>query len=130
MECTRPFDNEDISATMMRRARCLHVTKYSMDTASNIKMLAREMPPEGRTVERENLLQLWIWIHRIEVLVFGGNAEDIMDEGSAFWASKGLDSVGVWNLLHMGRESDQIGREDVHFSDSLACKTYDSTFRR
>jgi hypothetical protein len=30
--------DEDISATMMRRARCFRVTRYSMDTSQNIKV--------------------------------------------------------------------------------------------
>ena len=32
--------DEDISATMIRRARCLRVTRYSMDTSNNIKVSA------------------------------------------------------------------------------------------
>lgn len=55
----QPRADEDISATMMRRARCLHVTRYSMDTSSNITMLSQELPSEGQSLDRERLLRLW-----------------------------------------------------------------------
>merc|ERR1712003_399319 len=34
--------NEDISSTMMRRARCLHATRYSVDAATNLQMFFDE----------------------------------------------------------------------------------------
>ena len=42
MEKSGDTHDEDVSATMIRRARCLRVTRYSMDTANNIKVSARD----------------------------------------------------------------------------------------
>jgi len=39
---TRVFD-EDISGTMMRRARCLHAANYSTDAGANLQMLSEEV---------------------------------------------------------------------------------------
>jgi hypothetical protein len=42
MEKSAVIEDEDISATMMRRARCFRVTRYSMDTSQNIKVGYKE----------------------------------------------------------------------------------------
>jgi len=48
MEGKKLLTTEDISARMMRRARCLHSFRYSTDASANVKMLEDE---------REQLLQ-------------------------------------------------------------------------
>ena len=121
------FD-EDISATMMRRAQCLHVSRYSMDTASNIKMLSEEMPVGARIIPdspsaRFTLLRLWSYIDRVEVLC--SEAEDVEDK--AMWLAKGLVDAGVWDLLRMDQEE---AREDHVISEALSCNIYDSQERR
>lgn len=84
-------ESEDISATMMRRARCLHAARYSTDAAANLQMLSEEdsdfneinqieeqhagnqdrseveaqSPPFNN---REALWRLWNWIERVEML--------------------------------------------------------------
>ena len=36
------ISTEDISARMMRRARCLHESRYSTDASDNVRMLEEE----------------------------------------------------------------------------------------
>ena len=43
MEGNALIAQEDISAKMMRRARCLHSKRYSTDAVANVKMLEDEM---------------------------------------------------------------------------------------
>lgn len=135
MERGQASPDEDISATMMRRARCLQQAKYSMDTKSNIKILANEIGPE-----RDALLRLWTWIDRIESLANSavlntteelGATSNPMDDGGLSWASKGLDEAGVWKLLQMGEEKpSDMTHDSILNSDSLACNVYDSPVRR
>jgi hypothetical protein len=132
MESLEIHQNEDISATMMRRARCLHVAKYSMNTSSNIKMLAEdgilaeESPQDGLSPTRAALLRLWSWIDRVEELCSDGN--ELWEDGLLF-SPRGLVDAGAWQLLRMGY--DEGNDNDVEsFSEALACPTYDSSGRR
>ena len=90
MESLKIRPNEDVSATMMRRARCLHVARYSMDTASNIKLLSEDglVAESNKEVSptRESLLRLWTWVDRMESLF----AED---DGS--WPVQSLVEAGA-----------------------------------
>ena len=99
-------EEDDISATMMGRARCLRKARYSMDTASNIKMLSEEIPrgesfTDGLSA-RFTLLRLWSWIDRVESLC--EDAEDIEDD--SLWPARGLLDAGIWNLLGMETEGE------------------------
>lgn len=127
MESLQMRAGEDISATMMRRARCLHVARYSMNTASNIKMISEEQPigeAEESPSLRYALLRLWSWIDRVEAL--SNDAENLEDD--AIWPSiKGLVDAGVWQLLRMDQE-DSI--DETKMSEALSCNTYDSQARR
>jgi WD40 repeat protein len=118
--------NEDISATMMRRAGCLHVAKYSMAASPNIKMLASELSgSQGASslTTTNPLLRLWRWIERAEALC-SEPADDSFDESN--WPAKGLVDAGVLKLL----ELDEGQSEGQSYSDSLSCATYDSAGRR
>jgi hypothetical protein len=128
MESLKMRAGEDISATMMRRARCLYVARYSMNTASNIKMLSEEQPI-GEAIEssalRYALLRLWSWIDRVEAL---SNDSENLEDMDAIWpANKGLVDAGIWRLLRMD-EGDSI--DEMNISESLSCNTYDSQARR
>jgi hypothetical protein len=142
MESFEPQMEEDISATMMRRARCLHVARYSMDTAANIQMLAEQMPEfttSGDSVTstgslapstRETLVRLWSWIERVEALASESSSQSSSsadDLDTVVWPAKGLIDAGVWQLLTMNKGREQ---DEVVFSESLACHTYDSSARR
>lgn len=125
----RPFlsIDEDISATMMRRARCSHFANYSIDTALNIDILTNEATTLMNTQtlsEREQLIRLWKWIQRVEAL-----CEESSDEYTnppEEWVVKGLMDAGALQLL----EANAVKRETKNYSDSLCCATYDSDSRR
>ena len=125
MENAEISHDEDISATMMRRARCLRVARYSMDTSSNIKMLSEDIPSGESSAEaaRFTLLRLWSWIDRVESLC--SDAEEM--EAENLWPVKGLLDAGMWRLLGM---DDEATGEQVLFSDTLSCEVYDSPARR
>jgi hypothetical protein len=118
---------EDISATMMRRARCSRVAKYSMETSANIKLLTEEIPRGDSSSEvlstRLSLLRLWSWIERVESLC--DDAEDMEDD--VRWPAKGLFDSGIWRLLGLDGGSPV---EDVAYSEVLSCQIYDSAARR
>ena len=80
MEGSDIKDDEDISATMMRRARCLRVARYSMNTSSNIKMLSEDIPSSESSSDAFLLIRLWSWIDRVESFCFDGEEiEDMRD---------------------------------------------------
>ena len=127
-------NNEDISATMMRRARCQHVARYSMDTASNIKIIKEDGILADKTAEhggslpplRRALLRLWSWIDRVESLC--AEAEDIWGEATALtWPARGLIDSGPLHLLGI---DDDSRPDDEVFSEALSCMTYESMGRR
>lgn len=136
MESLQLRRDEDISATMMRRARCLHATRYSMDATANIQLLSEEHALGSTSTEdsaalqrnREELLRLWSWIERVESL----SEESIRTDGANPWPAKGLIEVGVWRLLRMdvsdGGDHPQL--DIATYSDSLSCNTYDSPSRQ
>lgn len=90
MEGKRLIAEEDISARMMRRARCLHSKRYSTDPLVNIKMLEDEMEelisehqfyiqqPNSSQLHRpdfntslnniKQLTRLWRWVVLVEDL--------------------------------------------------------------
>lgn len=126
MECPDIRSDEDISATMIRRAGCLHVAKYSMSTSSNIKMLANELTgshQDSSLTTTDQLLRLWRWIQRAEALCCEPT-DDSLDESN--WPAKGLVDSGVLKLL----EIDEGQSEEKSYSESLSCATYDSAGRR
>lgn len=142
--------NEDISATMMRRARCLHAARYSTDAAANLQMLSGEKPAEvlfgeedigeinnGHGSAREELWRLWSWIERVE---FFSSERDEAQANSAGdsefpWPAFGLVDSGVLHLLRIrpgkrGTEQELEPGEVVNLSRSLGCDTYYSPRRR
>ncbi|CAB9496206.1 GATOR complex protein MIOS [Seminavis robusta] len=127
MESLKFRSDEDISATMMRRARCVQVARYSMDTTSNIRLLAEEAPLDRLSSNRDALLRLWTWIDRMESLCGSHEEMGAMEDGGTFWSTKGFDECGVWKLLDFDseRHTDTIVR-----SDALACDVYESPVRR
>lgn len=133
MESPTIDTEEDISATMMRRARCLHVAKYSMDTASNVKMLRSEASqlPEI-DMNRIRLLRVWRWVQRVErmCLDYSNGSGSWYDGGTGSapngaFAAKGLVDAGPMRLL---LESPNEDTEE--HAESLLCTTYDSAGRR
>eukprot|EP00977_Amphora_coffeiformis_P008650 scaffold1959_cov162-Amphora_coffeaeformis.AAC.7 len=120
MESLKIRPGEDVSATMMRRARCLHVARYSMDTNSNIKLLSEDgiVASSDKEVSptRESLLRLWIWVDRMESFFAD-------DDGSL--PVQSLVEAGASNLLQ-----NVPGEETVNFSDTLSCSVFTSPSRR
>lgn len=132
--------NEDISATMMRRARCSQPLKYSMDAISNIQLLGQEIADistrtnvndsgrssntDGPSHIRDALLRLWFWIQRVEELI---SEDDAGLEDEYRWTSRGLVGIGAWRLLQMSGAGES---EMQAFSEELFCTVYDSTDRR
>jgi hypothetical protein len=97
---------EDISARMMRRARCLHSSRYSTDTLANIKMLEDEKtqlisehknyiahpktqmhtPDFNATLTNINqLTRLWRWVALVEELcrLDQRDGEDIVNSNNS-----------------------------------------------
>lgn len=119
--------NDDISAVMMRRAKCQHVVRYSMDPASNIKVLLQETN-SGPWGERHSLLRVWSWIERVEELC--GDTVEGGDGGTKsgfYWPAKGLLDAGVGRLV--STLTVQHDPDVETFSDTLHCVAYDSIGR-
>lgn len=127
MERSSIVCGEDVSATMMRRARCLRATCYSMDTSSNITVLSEDISSSMNSADVHSptltLLRLWTWIDRVESLC--ENVEGIEDD--FVWPAKGLLDAGVWHLLQF--DSEPL-KDDVHYLKTLSCNIYDSPSRR
>ena len=153
-------DNQDVSMVMMRRARCLHVVKYSMDADANIELLTTEHEQIGRNVTsspsatvaqlsiaRVHLIRLWKWIQRAELMceeaavvaTTGSNADEFnsLTLSSPMGGEPTLVSDAYWpakSLLDAGvlqlLQLDD-GKPDANgYSDSLCCATYESEGRR
>ena len=130
MESLKMTHVEDISATIFRRSLCLHVARYSMNTANNIKMLSEEKPVgppsplmNSASTCRSSLLRLWSWIDRIESLC--SDSEEVDED--VLWPAKGLIDAGVLELL----ATDQGAMmETPSFSESLSIETFNSPGRR
>ena len=134
--------SEDISSTMMRRARCLHIKRYSTDAKSNLQMFKLENDTfhdsnhrggrngiEGTYLSSFNHLHLlWSWIQRVEKLCFQSN--NLIDEG--FWPAKTLLDSGVWKLLRLdSQDLNEITTFDsASQSKVFNREVYYSPFRR
>ena len=117
--------NEDISATMLRRARCMHTLKYSMDVSSNIELLISESTMFHDSAALRNtdqLVRLWRWIQLCEGFC---HADGTFDDANIF-STTGLIEVGAVKLL----DYDKHKQEQIRISDALSCKIYDSDGRR
>ena len=102
-----------------------------MAPASNIQVLTEEISLHRFSPDHDALLRLWTWIDRVEALCTASSPGETggVDDGGFYWASKGLDEVGVWKLLEIENDALEASDEIVH-SDSLSCDLYDSTVRR
>lgn len=140
------FDiTEDISATMMRRARCLHVARYSTDASSNLEMISREI--HTIRTERnlngnleytslisscEQLWRLWSWIDRVEQLCARKEKDINIAIDERRLPAKGLHDAGLLSLLRMNKKDT----EDVSTFDKSTLsphfnrKIFDSPMRR
>lgn len=132
---------EDISATMMRRARCLQTNPYSMNPEQNIKLMSQEVASEdiyhqwnkspNSMVPRYSnraLLTLWGWIERVESLSF----QDVDDTDEDPRMVRDILSAGALQLLTFRKDdgNDTMGNEQVMYSEIVACNVYDSVARR
>lgn len=130
-------DEDDVSAVMMKRARCIQTASYSMDPESNIELLCRELSMDGRWINQaqsvnysnRDLLRLWSWIDRVEALSFQ-DVEDLDDEN--IWTAKGLLDAGTCQLLglELDTEDNPDNHSEVGISETLGCNVYDSITRR
>lgn len=127
---------EDISCTMMRRARCSNKWKYGLDTKANIALLTEEtnlnvsfIRDVNQASQSYGLLSVWTWIDRVEGLFAENVREDNWDEsgGNNYWSSKSIHDSGVWKLLQL---ETGIESETQNISESLCYTTFDSEGRR
>jgi len=132
-------DDEDISATMVRRARCLQTNQYSMNPELNIKLLSREIEGE-EDIDRYRssllpkysnraLLRLWGWIERVESLSY----QEVDDTDEDLRTAKPLLNAGVIQILGMNTQNydgNDMVDEQTNFSETFACNIYDSPSRR
>ena len=107
--------DDDISATILRRANGSDTGKYSMDIDSNIDINTEESLKYVKM--SSELLRLWKWVKLAEVFCL---------EDTPNWPAKSLIEAGVAKLL----DSDKGIQESQSYSDSLGCLTYDSQGRR
>ena len=136
------ISGEDISATIMRRAKALHSARYSMEAGANLDVLREEKKASAigskssdpflkdgtSTVDdpkNEELIRVWNWIERVEGLC---SAET--GQMSEEWYAKGLVDAGVYKLLRMDASSTTSTGDTVSKSSSLGCDKYDSSRRR
>ena len=136
---------EDVSATIMRRARLLHSARYSMEAGPYLDMLAEEKKaassgsrsdPFGTAgagvlddPKNEELSQLWRWIERVEFLSSERDDAAAMADELSPWPAKGLIDAGVYKLLRMDSQNSSGGDTSTQ-SDTLGCDVYDSPLRR
>ena len=144
--------SEDISARMMRRARCFHASRYSTDASDNVRMLEEEKEQilsqerdrlnsqeqnksSARDFHRvisniDQLLHCWRWIALVEYLSIdqrgGGNDNEMIhSEDVTSWPAKGLIDAGVLKLLRMSSR-DVPTEESNNWMDTKS--TSDSLF--
>jgi len=141
-QMTKVYEEEDISATMMRRTRCLQANPYSMNPEINIKLMSRETLNEEDLDHQANkssasmlpkysnraLLRLWGWIERVESLSF----QEVDDAEEDLRATKEISNAGVLQLLTSQKNDgkDIVAEEQPVFSETLSCNIYDSVSRR
>lgn len=144
METPAYKPSEDISATMMRRARCLHMRRYSTDATSNLQMLSLEQEAyllakdeslgssdtDRHLTSLEHLHLLWSWIERVENLCFRNSYDSAIDE--RFWPAKTLCDAGVLSLLRLDVDNiDEITTFDSSSKSEVFNRDiYDSPLRR
>eukprot|EP00563_Minutocellus_polymorphus_P004797 CAMPEP_0181040406 /NCGR_PEP_ID=MMETSP1070-20121207/11030_1 /TAXON_ID=265543 /ORGANISM="Minutocellus polymorphus, Strain NH13" /LENGTH=1149 /DNA_ID=CAMNT_0023118411 /DNA_START=133 /DNA_END=3579 /DNA_ORIENTATION=+ len=135
---------EDVSATMMRRAKALHSVRYSMEAGANLDVLREEKKASAvgsntpdpflkdgtNTVDdpkNEELIRVWKWIERVEGLCSAETGQ--MGEE---WYAKGLVDAGVYRLLRMDTSSSSSSSagDTVSKSSSFGCNIYASSRRR
>ena len=133
---------EDISATIMRRAKALHRARYSVDAGANLDVLRDEKKASAigsssldpflkdgtNTVndpKNEELIRVWRWIERVEGLCSVETGQ-MNDE----WYAKGLLDAGVYKLLRMDVSTSSTAGDSVSKSSTLGCDVYDSSLRR
>ena len=130
-------EEEDISATMMRRARCLQTNPYSMNPERNIKLMSQEVASEDVYQQLDKplasmlpgysnraLLRLWGWIERVESLSF----QDVDDTDDDPRMIRDILNAGVLQLLNFQR--DDVNKEQIMYSETLSWNVYDSPARR
>ncbi|KAL3910619.1 MAG: hypothetical protein SGARI_002033 [Bacillariaceae sp.] len=131
---------DDVSAVMMKRARCVQTSPYSMSPEMNVKLLSREIALEGDSEDNgsnrvnynnRELLRLWSWIDRVESLSFE-DMEDLDDDNT--WTSKSILDSGAWHILGFNSQRHVDGTvetdTEVMFSETLGCNIYESPTRR
>ncbi|KAL7554763.1 hypothetical protein ACHAWF_018300, partial [Thalassiosira exigua] len=148
---------EDVSARMMRRARCLHESRYSTNAGDNVRVLEEEMESilsqehirlrsqhqtslsedfKDMIFNSEQLIRCWRWIALVEHLSIerGGTDDGAHNPDDPPWPAKGLNDAGVMKLLRMSsRDVADVSNnwmETKSTSDTLFCQVYDSPFRR
>jgi|AntRauTorckE5430_2_1112549.scaffolds.fasta_scaffold05255_3 hypothetical protein len=134
---------EDISATMMRRARCLHVAaRYSTDVSSNLKMISLELESLRSQINasedlnlysiissREQLWRLWSWIERVEYLCSRSESDVVIDERRL--PARGLQDAGILKLLKMDLPGSEVTTfETSSVSPLFNRDVFDSPMRR
>ena len=87
MEHTEYTMDEDISTTMMRRARCLHQARYSTNTALNLKLLLEERHLDCKN--EEDVVSPQIQKKSNSTTTTSGNGADVNIVPTALTCSQG-----------------------------------------
>jgi hypothetical protein len=158
MESNYEIYSEDISSKMMRRARCLHTTKYSTDAMDNLITLREEkerilLERDAETLQSsssssmtkfaecisqiDQLLNCWRWIVHTESLSFDQRAGNITEINEGMVPSDDITAllakgrIGVMKLLRLNNHDYHDDDMDCKtMSDTLFCDIYVSPLRR
>jgi len=158
MESNYEIYSEDISSKMMRRARCLHTTKYSTDAMDNLITLREEkerilLERDAETLQSsssssmtkfaecisqiDQLLNCWRWIVHTESLSIDQRAGNITEINEGMVPSDDITAllakgrIGVMKLLRLNNHDYHDDDMDCKtMSDTLFCDIYVSPLRR
>jgi len=149
MEGDIRYSAEDVSAKMMRRARCLHAFRYSTNAGDNVRMLEQEKEELlaqhqhnlshnikssralsefiGAFTNLNQLLSSWRWIALVEYVCLDQRGDDNNngynnDELPALPA-KGLLDAGVMKLLKISSRGEQIEDSNALMESKIISET-------
>jgi len=124
---TSSLIGEDISETMMRRAKYLHINSHPTRPARCLEILSDEIDNVTFKDEGVNALQLWrlwSWIERVEQFIdeYFNNKSDT--NRNTLWSASSLVTSGALKLF---KEAEEVSGERI--SALLDCVQYESKAR-
>jgi hypothetical protein len=112
-----------------------------MDPLMNIQMLKEEQILRDKQLSVigedvgsatcESLIQLWSWIHRVDVLCEDNEGHTHFHDAHSPWPANSIIDSGAWTLFQNEQSApDGEAGESSVFSETLFCKMFDSPARR